>query len=86
MHYFPTILSSLRQTVTARRTACSILWLLPPVTAFYLMQLVYGGSLRFSPGVVVGNALCLGCGYVLLAALTGSLALSCTMLHLAAGL
>ena len=53
MHYFPTILSSLRQTVTARRTACSILWLLPPVTAFYLMQLVYGGSLRFSPGVVL---------------------------------
>lgn len=86
MHYFPTILSSLRQTVTARRTACSILWLLPPVTAFYLMQLVYGGSLRFSPGVVVGNALCLGCGYALLAVLTGSLALSCTVLHLAAGI
>ena len=50
------------------------------------MQLVYGGSLWFSPGIVVGNALCLGCGYFLLAALTGSPALSGIILHLAAGL
>ena len=59
------------------------LYLLPPFTAFYLMQFAYGAYPReMSLGVVLANSLCLGALYFLLCAVTGYPAACCVVLHL----
>ena len=61
--------------------------LLPPFTAFYLMQFILGAfPWEMAPGVVLANALCIGAVYYLLWAATGHPAVCCVLLHLACGL
>lgn len=63
------------------------LLLLPPFTAFYLMQFILGAfPWEMAPGVVLANALCIGAVYYLLWAATGHPAVCCVLLHLACGL
>ena len=58
------------------------LLLVPPVTAFYLMQFILGAyPWQMSLGVVVANAICIGAVYYLLCALTGRWVISCVLLH-----
>ena len=63
------------------------LLLVPPVTAFYLMQFILGAyPWQMSLGVVVANAICIGAVYYLLCALTGLWVISCVLLHIISGI
>ena len=63
------------------------LLLVPPVTAFYLMQFILGAyPWQMSLGVVVANAICIGAVYYLLCALTGRWVISCVLLHIISGI
>ena len=71
-----------------RQTAFALLLLAAtPLTAFFLMQWIYAGSLSAYPlHVVLGNGVCLAFVYYLIAGLTGRLLLGSLLTHLAAGL
>lgn len=57
--------------------------LLTPLTAFYLMQFVFGGlAVGILPRVLLGNYLCIGAGFFLLSAVTGRILLSSLFIHL----
>ena len=63
------------------------LLLVPPATAFYLMQFILGAyPWQMSLGVVVANAICIGAVYYLLCALTGRWVISCVLLHIISGI
>lgn len=63
------------------------LLLVPPVTAFYLMQFILGAyPWQMSLGVVVANAICIGAVYYLLCALTGRWVISYVLLHIISGI
>ncbi|MBS4785347.1 MAG: LTA synthase family protein [Clostridiales bacterium] len=76
----------LRSYTPAQRRLAALLWgvlLLTPLTAFYLMQFVFGGlPWEYSPGVLLGNYLCIGAGFFLLSAVTGRILLSSLFIHL----
>ena len=60
---------------------------LVPVSAFYLMQFVYGGwPWEYSLPVVLGNSLCVGIFYCLLAALSGRMVFSAAAVEIMAAL
>ena len=70
-----------------RRVVGVLLFLAPPVTAFYLMQFILGAyPWQLAPGVVLANALCIGVVYFPLCALTGRRVLCGTAIHLLCGL
>ena len=49
------------------------LFLLPPVTAFYLMQFLYGAwPWQTAPGAALANVICVGALYFLMCGLTGT--------------
>ena len=63
------------------------LYLLPPVTAFYLMQFLYGAwPWQTAPGAALANMICVGALYFLLCGLTGRPALCCVFIHILCGL
>lgn len=63
------------------------LLLVPPVTAFYLMQFILGAyPWQMTLGVVAANAICIGAVYYLLCALTGRWVISCVLLHIISGI
>ena len=63
------------------------LLLVPPVTAFYLMQFILGAyPWQLTLGVVAANAICIGAVYYLLCALTGRWVISCVLLHIISGI
>ena len=67
--------------------AKSLLLLLTPVTAFLLMQFVYGGAVwGYTPQVLLANYLCIGTVYFTLCAVTNRIALSSLMVHTLCGL
>lgn len=60
---------------------------LVPVSAFYLMQFVYGGwPWEYSLPVVLGNSLCVGIFYCLLVALSGRMVFSAAAVEITAAL
>ena len=59
---------------------------LSPLTAFFLCQWIYGGSLLFAPGVILANYLCYAALYFPLCAITAKESLCSVLLHVAAGL
>ena len=59
---------------------------LAPLTAFFLCQWVYGGSLLLAPGVIAANYLCYAALYFPLCAITAKESLCAVLLHAAAGL
>ena len=61
------------------------LFLLPPVTAFYLMQFLYG-AWQTAPGAALANVICVGALYFLMCGLTGRPAVCCVLLHILCGL
>ena len=76
-----------KRWITKERLMQGGLLLLPPFTAFYLMQFILGAlPWEMAPGVVLANALCIGAVYYLLWAATGHPAVCCVLLHLACGL
>ena len=76
-----------KRWITKERLMQGGLLLLPPFTAFYLMQFILGAfPWEKAPGVVLANALCIGAVYYLLWAATGHPAVCCVLLHLACGL
>ena len=63
------------------------LFLLPPVTAFYLMQFLYGAwPWQTAPGAALANVICVGALYFLMCGLTGRPAVCCVLLHILCGL
>ena len=73
--------------ISKERLRRAALLVLPPFTAFYLMQFVLGAlPWEMAPGVVLANGLCIGGAYFLLWAATGHPAVCCVLLHLACGL
>ena len=63
------------------------LFLLPPVTAFYLMQFLYGAwPWQTAPGAALANVICVGALYFLMCGLTGWPAVCCVLLHILCGL
>ena len=64
-----------------------LLMVLPPFTAVYLMQFVYGvNPWAMSFGVVLANALCVGVLYFVLCAATNRVPTCCFLIHLICGL
>ena len=62
------------------------LFILPPVTAFYLMQFVYGANpWEMELFAALGNILCIGAVYFLLCAVTGYPAACCIAVHALCG-
>lgn len=62
-------------------------FLLPPVTAFYLMQFLYGAwPWQTAPGAALANVICVGALYFLMCGLTGWPAVCCVLLHILCGL
>lgn len=61
-----------------------LLMLLTPVTAFYLMQFAYSGSLPwdYPAGILLANYLCIGAVHFTLCALTNYIVLCCFVTHL----
>ena len=61
-----------------------MLMLLTPVTAFYLMQFAYSGSLPwdYPAGILLANYLCIGAVHFTLCALTNYIVLCCFVTHL----
>lgn len=61
-----------------------LLMLLTPVTAFYLMQFAYSGSLPwdYPAGILLANYLCIGAVHFTLCALTNYIVLCCFLTHL----
>ena len=61
-----------------------LLMLLAPVTAFYLMQFAYSGSLPwdYPAGILLANYLCIGAVHFTLCALTNYIVLCCFLTHL----
>ncbi len=61
-----------------------MLMLLTPVTAFYLMQFAYSGSLPwdYPAGILLANYLCIGAVHFTLCALTNYIVLCCFLTHL----
>ena len=71
----------------ARRLGMAGFLVAVPFTAFYGMQLVFGGlPWETSFSAALGNALCIGAVYYLLCALTGRALLSAAAVHLLFGL
>ena len=63
------------------------LLLIPPVTAFYLMQFILGAyPWQMSLGAAAANAICIGVLYYLLCALTGRWVISCVLVHILSGI
>lgn len=58
--------------------------LLTPITAFYLMQFAYSGSLPwdYPAGILLANYLCIGAVHFTLCALTNYIVLCCFVTHL----
>lgn len=61
-----------------------LLMLLTPVSAFYLMQFAYSGSLPwdYPAGILLANYLCIGAVHFTLCALTNYIVLCCFVTHL----
>lgn len=61
-----------------------LLMLLTPVTAFYLMQFAYSGSLPwdYPAGILLANYLCIGAVHFTLCTLTNYIVLCCFVTHL----
>ena len=61
-----------------------LLMLLTPITAFYLMQFAYSGSLPwdYPAGILLANYLCIGAVHFTLCALTNYIVLCCFVTHL----
>lgn len=63
------------------------LLLIPPVTAFYLMQFILGAYFwQMSLSIVAANAICIGAVYYLLCAFTGRWVISCILIHILSGI
>ncbi|RGY98105.1 LTA synthase family protein [Clostridium sp. AM58-1XD] len=76
-----------RREVSALRAAKLLMLILTPVTAFYLMQFIYGGyPWMYSLPVVAGNAACIAAVYYIFGALTGGIAWTSVLIHVLAGL
>ena len=75
-----------RVLISKERLGRAALLILPPFTAFYLMQFVLGAfPWEMSPGVVLANGLCIGAVYFLLWAATGHPAVCCLLVHILCG-
>ena len=60
------------------------LFLLPPVTAFYLMQFLYGAwPWQTAPGAALANVICVGALYFLMCGLTGRRCAVCSSIFCA---
>ena len=72
--------------ISKERLGRAALLVLPPFTAFYLMQFVLGAlPWEMAPGVVLANGLCIGGAYFLLWAATGHPAVCCVLIHILCG-
>ena len=72
--------------ISKERLGRAALLVLPPFTAFYLMQFVLGAlPWEMAPGVVLANGLCIGGAYFLLCAATGHPAVCCVLIHILCG-
>lgn len=68
-----------------KRIWTAVIFVLSPVTAFYIMQLMLGGyPWQYSLKVVLGNYVCMACIYFLICALTNHIAWASIILHVAA--
>lgn len=72
------------QHFTPSESKLLLLMLLTPVTAFYLMQFAYSGSLPwdYPAGILLANYLCIGAVHFTLCALTNYIVLCCFVTHL----
>lgn len=72
------------QHFTSSEGKLLLLMLLTPVTAFYLMQFAYSGSLPwdYPAGILLANYLCIGAVHFTLCALTNYIVLCCFVTHL----
>lgn len=72
------------QHFTPSKGKLLLLMLLTPVTAFYLMQFAYSGSLPwdYPAGILLANYLCIGAVHFTLCALTNYIVLCCFVTHL----
>lgn len=72
------------QHFTPSKGKLLLLMLLTPVTAFYLMQFAYSGSLPwdYPAGILLANYLCIGAVHFTLCALTNYIVLCCFLTHL----
>lgn len=72
------------QHFTPSEAKLLLLMLLTPVTAFYLMQFAYSGSLPwdYPAGILLANYLCIGSVHFTLCALTNYIVLCCFVTHL----
>lgn len=62
----------IRREELSLRLPRAALFLLPPVTAFYLMQFLYGAwPWQTAPGAALANVICVGALYFLMCGLTG---------------
>ena len=77
----------IRREELSLRLPRAALFLLPPVTAFYLMQFLYGAwPWQTAPGAALANVICVGALYFLVCGLTGRPAGCCVLLHVLCGL
>ena len=77
----------IRREELSLRLPRAALFLLPPVTAFYLMQFLYGAwPWQTAPGAALANVICVGALYFLMCGLTGRPAGCCVLLHVLCGL
>ena len=79
-----TIQQSFAKHFTSEEGKLLLLMLLTPVTAFYLMQFAYSGSLPwdYPAGILLANYLCIGAVHFTLCALTNYIVLCCFVTHL----
>ena len=84
----PTDMNTIKRYFTQHFTPSEgkllLLMLLTPVTAFYLMQFAYSGSLPwdYPAGILLANYLCIGAVHFTLCALTNYIVLCCFVTHL----